>query len=490
MVALMVGLIALALVPIAAAAAPGPTVTGLSPTMGPELGGTVVTITGTGFSTVPGETSVDFGLDTSATVSCSSSTVCQATSPGGIGTVDVVVTVGGLSSPLTAADRFTYLPAPTVAGVLPDVGVTGGGTSVNVTGTGFLTSAGLQSFTFGGLPATGVACASSTSCTAVTPAHAVGAVDVVASNAGGSDTCFGCYTYAPAPTITSLTVTSGPGNGGTATTINGTNFLCPVGVQFDTDDTFIASCSATAIAVGTPAHPAGPVSVMVTNANGISVVKPSAFTYLPPSIRSAHPSDPGTLVVTYTEEVSCPSDPPTAAQFTYTPSGGTLQTATAISCVPIGATSLSLTGSFGSTGSLTYTQSSDPTQQIQDRSGNSAVSPQTVSYSPGASVGSLSVTSGPGNGGTSTTINGSGFICPATVTFGGTPTFVTACSPTAVGVVTPQHAAGAADVTVTNADGAAATRAGAFTFTPPSLLSAYSSGPARSPAPPDPAPPP
>ena len=39
-------------------AAVAPTVTGLSPTSGPEAGGTLVTITGTGFT---GATAVDFG---------------------------------------------------------------------------------------------------------------------------------------------------------------------------------------------------------------------------------------------------------------------------------------------------------------------------------------------------------------------------------------------------------------------------------------------
>jgi glucose/arabinose dehydrogenase len=101
-----------------------PTVTSISPTSGPSVGGTAVTITGTGFSTTPGATTVKFGATSATAASCSNSTSCVATSPAGSGTVDVTVTVGGVTSATSAADRFTYIagnspPTPTISVPLP-----------------------------------------------------------------------------------------------------------------------------------------------------------------------------------------------------------------------------------------------------------------------------------------------------------------------------------------------------------------------------------
>jgi hypothetical protein len=86
-----------------------PTVSGINPSSGPPSGGTVVTITGTGFSTTAGTTSFDFGTGHAATaVTCTSSTSCTATAPAGSGTVDVTATVAGLTSAISSADQFTY----------------------------------------------------------------------------------------------------------------------------------------------------------------------------------------------------------------------------------------------------------------------------------------------------------------------------------------------------------------------------------------------
>ena len=50
-------------------------------------------------------------------------------------------------------------------------------TAVTITGQGFITTAGATTFKFGGVAATGVVCASTTTCTATTPAGS-GIVDV------------------------------------------------------------------------------------------------------------------------------------------------------------------------------------------------------------------------------------------------------------------------------------------------------------------------
>jgi hypothetical protein len=85
-----------------------PTVTGVSPASGPTAGGTVVTITGTGFTAAA---TVDFGTGNPApTVQFVNSTTLKATSPAGAaGKVDITVTTTGGTSATSALDQYTYL---------------------------------------------------------------------------------------------------------------------------------------------------------------------------------------------------------------------------------------------------------------------------------------------------------------------------------------------------------------------------------------------
>ncbi|MDQ6838246.1 MAG: IPT/TIG domain-containing protein, partial [Actinomycetota bacterium] len=86
------------------AAALPPTVTAVTPASGPGTGGTMVTITGTGFATAPGVTKVRFRDLLATSVSCSSPTSCTAISPAGTGSAHVTVTVAGQSSPMVMGD--------------------------------------------------------------------------------------------------------------------------------------------------------------------------------------------------------------------------------------------------------------------------------------------------------------------------------------------------------------------------------------------------
>jgi hypothetical protein len=87
----------------------GPAVTGVSPASGSTAGGFVVTISGNGFSTTAGATTVKFGTVSATGVTCSSTSLCNANAPAHTaGIVDVTVTVGGQTSNDVAADEFTY----------------------------------------------------------------------------------------------------------------------------------------------------------------------------------------------------------------------------------------------------------------------------------------------------------------------------------------------------------------------------------------------
>ncbi len=97
-----------------------PTVSAVSPATGPTVGGTTITITGSAFG--PGA-SVLVGGETASNVAVLSSTSITALTPvHNPGLVDVLVTVGGQTSAISAADNFTYTgptPAAPVGGAGP-----------------------------------------------------------------------------------------------------------------------------------------------------------------------------------------------------------------------------------------------------------------------------------------------------------------------------------------------------------------------------------
>ena len=91
---------------------PRPTVTTLTPDSGPTTGGTVVIITGTGFS---GASSVEFATVSAAFVVKSNTSITATTPAEPKGKVDVIVVTAGGASAGGSADRFSFTtPAATV----------------------------------------------------------------------------------------------------------------------------------------------------------------------------------------------------------------------------------------------------------------------------------------------------------------------------------------------------------------------------------------
>jgi hypothetical protein len=84
----------------------GPTITSLSRTSGPVAGGTKVTVTGNGFSTVQ---NVKFATSTAKTFTVRSATQIIATSPAhAAGQVRISVTTAAGTTPTTSNDLYTY----------------------------------------------------------------------------------------------------------------------------------------------------------------------------------------------------------------------------------------------------------------------------------------------------------------------------------------------------------------------------------------------
>jgi Putative Ig domain/IPT/TIG domain/Galactose oxidase, central domain len=86
-----------------------PTLSALTPQRGATAGGTLVTIHGSGFATAPGATVIDFGRLSALRVRCRSHTTCTVRTPAHApGSVRVTITVRGLITTPTPADRFIY----------------------------------------------------------------------------------------------------------------------------------------------------------------------------------------------------------------------------------------------------------------------------------------------------------------------------------------------------------------------------------------------
>src|SRR6185369_8295085 len=87
---------------------------------------------------------------------------------------------------------------------------------------------------------------------------------------------------------------------------------------------------------------------------------------------------------------------------------------------------------------------------------------------PAPVVSSVNPASGSTVGGTSITINGTGFLANATVSLGGSAaSSVSVVNGTTITALTPAHTAGTVDVTVTNTDAQSGTKTSAFTYSAP-----------------------
>jgi len=258
-------------------ATPPLTLTAVSPGSGPAIGGTSVTLTGTNFV---GVTDVTFAGVPATNIIVVSPTSITATVPAHTaGPVNVTVTTASGTSTLT--NGFTYLAVPTLTIATPNSGATTGGNQVFISGTGLT---GTTSLTFGGTPASSFTVNSSTSITAIAPAHAAGPVNVVATTPGGSATSVNAYTYLAVPTLNTVTPNSGPIGGGTSVTLTGTGLTGASSVTFGgVSATGWTINSPTQITATIPAGNAGVVNVSVTTAAG-SASLTNAFTYIAPPV--------------------------------------------------------------------------------------------------------------------------------------------------------------------------------------------------------------
>jgi hypothetical protein len=250
-----------------------PLITSVSPNGGALLGGTTLTINGSGFTNA---TDIFVGGVTCNPVVYVSNKKLTCTTGGhAAGAVNVVATNDdGQSSTLT--NSFTYRAAPTVSSLSISGGTIYGGTSVMVNGTGFVSGMTVK---FGSSSCIGNGYISSTKYYCTTPPGTAGIVDVTVTNDDLQTAILaGSYTYRPAPKITSVSPTILPATLGGTVTITGTDFIPGVSVKIGSADCPVVTESTTSITC-TAAPGTGLVMAKVTNADEQFGSFASAITY-------------------------------------------------------------------------------------------------------------------------------------------------------------------------------------------------------------------
>ena len=275
------------------------------------------------------------------------------------------------------------------------------------------------------------------------------------------DVCATTTTTAPpAPSVSVINPTSGSTAGGTSVTVTGANLSGASDVSFGgTAAASFTVDSASQVTAVSPAHAAGPVDVTVTTAGGTSAtLAADVFTFVAPPAPSV--------------SVINPTSGSTAGGTSVTVTGANLSGASDVS--------------FGGTAAASFTV--DSASQVTAVSPAHAAGPVDITVTtsagtsttsaadvftfvapPAPSVSAINPTSGSTAGGTSVTVTGADLSDVSDVSFGGTAAAsFTVDSASQITAVSPAHAAGPVDITVTSTAGTStATPADVFTFEVP-----------------------
>jgi RHS repeat-associated protein len=254
-----------------------PSITSLTPNTG-AVGSSIV-IAGSNFGPSVGNGNVKYNGTSATTITSWGATSITATVPSGATTGNVVVTAaGGVAS---SGVTFTVTGAPSITSLTPNTGAVG--SSIVIAGSNFGPSIGNGNVKFNGTSATTITSWGASSITATVPSGATTG-NVVVTAAGGVPSSGVNFTVVPAPSITSLSVTSGPV--GIAVTVTGSNFGSAQGtgtVTFNGTTASVTSWNASSIGVTVPSG-ATTGNVVVTAAGGVTSNGVN-FTVLPtPSI--------------------------------------------------------------------------------------------------------------------------------------------------------------------------------------------------------------
>ncbi|MEV7471811.1 IPT/TIG domain-containing protein [Streptomyces kronopolitis] len=245
------------------------TLNAMAPTLGPQSGGTKVTITGTNLT---GATSVKFG-SIFATIIANTANQVIAVSPPGSGVAAVTVTTaGGTSNP----KPFNYYPSGNAHSLSPVAGPTLGRNLITIQGAQLATASQVL---FGTVPALPLIVSDQQITVAAPPAVTSGPVHVTVTTAGGLTTETLTYTYIDPPQLTGLSTTTGTSFGGNVIDLTGRNLATTTKVTFNGVIAQYSIGSDTVLAAVVPPSPTtGPADVTVTTAGGTTTL-PGAYLY-------------------------------------------------------------------------------------------------------------------------------------------------------------------------------------------------------------------
>lgn len=242
-----------------------------------------------------------------ADADCTSSSISTIESTGTIASVGTSITMISGNAVITYNNqtstqlKYFYEGAvipPTISAISPTYGGIAGGDSVTITGTNFTPSTTL---TIGGVSATPTF-VNSTTLTAITPAHAAGAVDVVVTESGMAATLAAGFTYYEVPHVVSVSPVYANLAGGPTITISGSNFDTTSTVYVDGSPVTKTLVNSSTINITAPSHAPGKASVTVNNAGIAQDTLTNAITYLPNIAFSTSPltisaTQPGLITI-------------------------------------------------------------------------------------------------------------------------------------------------------------------------------------------------
>jgi hypothetical protein len=206
---------------------PAPVLSSVAPSSGPTVGGTAVTLTGSGF--LDGVRALFDGVPCRNPLRVDETLLFCETPPGRAGPVDVeIVAEDGASTRVSGA--FVYIPPPVVDGVSPDRGPDLGGTVIDIVGSDFVEGSIVL---VDGQPCAMQVVIDANNITCITSPGASGIVDVTVVNPDGQfDVLIGGFNYLGPPLVVLVIPDEGPHAGGTEVRIIGAGFSDDMEVRF------------------------------------------------------------------------------------------------------------------------------------------------------------------------------------------------------------------------------------------------------------------
>ncbi|XP_050416785.2 fibrocystin-L [Patella vulgata] len=384
-----------------------PGVSSISPASGSTAGGTILTLTGSGFQGTTSDVSVNIDIYPCQIQSLTYTQIICSTPPLSAGKVEVsvIISVGGQQFTAECAScSYTYDAAasPTVSAVSPTT-VSGSTTSLTVTGTLFGTTTADARVVIGGeecvvstVTATQIDCAVGGVKTGTHP------LEVYIAGKGRAVTS---VTIDSPATISSLDPVQGSINGGLLLKINGNGFS-PINttVSIDGSDCPVMNVTFSLVVCSTPAHAVGSTNVIVTSET-VSYTS-QTFTYASgasPAVTSINPTQ-GTATNTLTI---------TGTGFSSTMEDNSV-TINNVPCVVTAASTTSIACTLGDVSSGAY--------PVVVNVAGFGFSDSNTQFTYEMTFSTISPSTGSSSGGQSVTLSGSGFVRGSmTVTVCGQP---------------------------------------------------------------------